>query len=709
MDFLKKIEDYLSFKILKQRNELNSLIADQEKKQQILDFISELDVKPIDENLIRKFLDFKLLNGGKEKTIQENLIKLLKLEELLNELKKYDIDIEKISSLLNLNILSKNTNKDEIVLNLKTIQSIRDIIDDSFSDETIKEQIKIKYEEILNIVNFEYKLINNMLRNDLKNYCNNFIIKVKLFKIAECKEQIEKLQEYASLFNSNSVIKPFKSNKMMNDFFEIIKEGNFEKSEIIEIFDMFIRYNFSKYYQSKSIINQVIENNKSVVYDDLKIKTQEKEIEEEIKEEIIELTEEEKQIFDKIKKIIDIYSDEIDKDDIIFLTDDTNLLYEDDEIYMNGDKIDWSILILYIQNILIPNLNTKKVFVIEKFKKILEKYSKVEKEIQESNILKQEMIDLCNKMDICFAHFADIINYFYELADNQRNYYLTIIKMMEENQDKKIILDNINSVSKTLDWFEKLKYSLDLIAYKELLEESLENNNISNENKESLKTLIDNGKKYLEEFKLISFNNVEQAINEQNEELSEDILDFENISDAQNLVLFSIDDDINLYDDDMKLKFKNCLEKLYLNSWAELRKKNPSHMIAKIRYTLPNGYQKNYNTKYEPFRIKVKKIDQVRTGIIKISVHKNNAEKIKNRYNLKCDCNSIFIIIGVIKLEGDHFNYKEFNNIIAKKEKELEYLARLFENPKSDENELFRIIDEGREIQLKSLEKIGGE
>ena len=696
MNSLIKLKNYIKVNLDSKNKIFDNLKLELEEIDKMLELSNQLKNSSININL--EVFDDKI-----SEVFNEESLKIIEnIDKILNELKNKEFDLDYITDILNdLNI----KNKKEIIFNLSTIKNIFIMMDESFDDENLKLEVQSNFEKILNqLKTYKENKLSEVLEKAMGRY------KQTKNNILEIEKLINDLEKYDKLFDLENILLPFDSAETMNNFFKFVGTSGLEECEIIEIIESFLKYNFKHYQRIVTLITSTmedtVENNKEIIYEQFRNAIKET-IDEEKGEQkdnkILELTEEEEEIYKQIKQLIEKYTSFVDEDDKIFLEDSNDFSLESrKKLYLESSNMEWSLIILDIRYNLLPYLEENRSSIFEIFKAIIEKNKEIDtnKKVLESkqNELKELKSSICDSL----IDFESDLKFFDSLNDSQKKFYNTIIKMIKESQNDQLISKNASSVSRDVMWFKNLMYLLELKGCVDLINECL--NNVDVEQVEELMDMIRESLRQYIEFKKTYLS---QSQNQEIKETSE----FLNIEDRKNLIIFNLDsDEIESYDHEMKVKLKSCIDTLYSQNWAELRKNDRTHMIANIRYNTVSGYQKEYNEKFEPYRIKMKKIDDVRIGLIKIAVCPENVKKIKNRYGLKYECNSLFFLIKVIKVKAEnHFDYKEFNDYIRNNIKYLNYLSEVFGNPNTKESELFKIIDENININLSNKKKTGGE
>ncbi len=545
-----------------------------------------------------------------------------------------------------------------------------------FSDSRIKNIIDLAYENLVNYINIAYQDIFGKLVDEIRNRYNSLS---KTDLLIEQKEKLnnylEKVKRINSSFNDTGMIHELSEDDLAY-FYEWLKTKYKSEDSSIIITNII---KFQKVKMKEDVIHEnwekVMEKMNNIV---LSSKNPFKNID------LSEFSEEEKSVILEVQRIYQEMS-KIYTERIKF--DDQELLDRKESYYHN--KIEWEIVLADIENNLLPNIINNKDFVIKIFKLIKDMYYKYEvkeskynackKKVQIIKIYLHDLDKILDIDDLYDSSLDELITNNVPFDDpryNDRYYYYNIRYFLRNNvipfkfelqneleKISKIInsdIDNYNddilNINELKNKFESIMKKYSDIYEKYIIEkEELENEEMIDDNKEIKANLV---------FCLheVSFDNAKENDEEQR-----------------------------------KAHFKETVRNLHNRQFTKMTKDE----IHTIGYPSPTKRKKilEFDDPYfTPYRYK-KDLDEYRTGFIQFKICRENKEKLKMFYNLGDEYAVLVPFMSVHVPKGNHKEYEDFVKYIRTNMKYLESIGKKFQNPKTDINELRKMIDTGLEIK----------
>ena len=545
-----------------------------------------------------------------------------------------------------------------------------------FSDSRIKNIIDLAYENLVNYINIAYQDIFGKLVDEIRNRYNSLS---KTDLLIEQKEKLnnylEKVKRINSSFNDTGMIHELSEDDLAY-FYEWLKTKYKSEDSSIIVTNII---KFQKVKMKEDVIHEnwekVMEKMNNIV---LSSKNPFKNID------LSEFSEEEKSIILEVQRIYQEMS-KIYTERIKF--DDQELLDRKESYYHN--KIEWEIVLADIENNLLPNIINNKDFVIKIFKLIKDMYYKYEvkeskynackKKVQIIKIYLHDLDKILDIDDLYDSSLDELITNNVPFDDpryNDRYYYYNIRYFLRNNvipfkfelqneleKISKIInsdIDNYNddilNINELKNKFESIMKKYSDIYEKYIIEkEELENEEMIDDNKERKANLV---------FCLheVSFENKKENDEEQR-----------------------------------KAHFKDTVRNLHNRQFTKMTNEE----IHTIGYPSPTQRKKILefdDTYFTPYRYK-KNQDNYRTGFIHFKICSENKEKLKMFYNLEDEYAVLVPFMSVHVPKGDHKEYEDFVKYIRTNMKYLEKIGKKFQNPKTDINELRKMIDTGLEIK----------
>ena len=687
MEILSELNQYIYNQILETEKQIQFTAIDLENLKEIKSYVSNLDASALDLEDLKLFL--------KETKLYEN-----KLNQLLSQINKIT-SIQKLLQLLNSS--NKTLNKNDEVLyyldqatkqiiekniNILNLQSYVNSLD--FNDEELKKNINLKKQEIINIINqnlihIKKELIKNI--NEILNHHLTKTISKKRSNEKYNKVYLETLKMYFSFFDENVIIKPFKSRKELESFFEFLMNSSLNKDSIFNLIILFSKFNIDYYNNLKNIKNASIkiivdkqvekanENLENLIDNDKEV-IEEATIVENKNAEIV-LTQAEIELYNEVKKIIDTFESLNIDNDYYELFKDDFVLSSRMDYYEINNKIDWSVIVTDFKKILEPNIETHKEEIIEIFKYIIELNKKQIKAYKEL-LCVSESIESILKL-----HQEEVL-FFNKLNDKEKNIYLRCFEFLEKNdleQLEQYISDVLKINYEQLSLFYILNKLMDLKdEIKDIKTDYKKEKTID---KEILETII----KIYEEIKK-EYNNLASNLKENNNVSKENA---ELINPHQKNFVCIFDDSMQISNENERKAINSCVEYVKYHDWSKFTLEG--HIWDLLKYKLPNGKEKNYMD--EEFAAGRIRRNDYRVGLVVIkNICEDTKHKLKTRSNLE-KIGVIALVLGAIYVKANHNLYSEFNKIISDNKSSIDEYVRLFKDPNTPEEVLFDIIEKG--------------
>ncbi len=534
---------------------------------------------------------------------------------------------------------------DKIIYNLKVCQNmyIREN-NDSFVQKMVKEAREKMFECFDSLFQTLFSELIKRIKVGYTSYQNGDSYQKES---VELKKYIDQLKKIDVKFSNSGLVEDFESSSELEMFYDwLIKRMLMtHQQEILKEIALF----------HLKMKEHHLENEEEVTL----VKKAKDKKSEDINEAIFHKI---KIIYEEIKKVV---SERINFTDLEFGNNRR-------DNYLFQGKVEWGIILADLENNLFPNIEKDKERVFSIFQIIIDIY-----EQEKKDRLKWESI---------LHQIEGYINTLTPLLKYAKGYSHQYDYLIETGQDFSDINSELSFEYVDLCYFlthDCQKFVDELNKYMEIVKKKYQEHYLL-VNEEA--TLLD----ISERFRGLLQKYQEKMDNYQKIDALPEEISFEH---CKNLIFcfqeLDFTDEYGRDDSRKRKEFIGSVRKIAQNRFS-------NNNINKVRENNGTKRQADKVIEGKYFRVfRLRHSDDYRTGIIHFKVvNPIIKKKLQEHYNLDSDC-AFLAAFDVIKVSAGHDEYSGLSNFVDKNREQLETLGKMFAEPDTDMDKLYRIIDGG--------------
>lgn len=613
-----------------------------------------------------------------------NAFRIRKAKDILRKiLREYDLNGFKIAKII-----------DELEFCHKILKFNNS---NKYNNEYITNMVKDSINSMIELLKNDYQLIINRIREiitpRIEEYKANPTDYDSTLFVLE--KRLSKLRNIDLVFGADSLISFFDSYELLDFFYKWISDKFSEEEQLEIIIDITNFGIHRKDISEENKIDDVVNLNREEVIHEMQQETKQENIDI-MNLDLTKFTREEKGILTSIRHtyqdLLEMYGGGVH----LSYTDEYHDIDRNDHYFAeNKTTIDWPMILDDMEENLFPHVYDDKEFVFKVFKYIVE--------------LRKKDKELIRKRNAQIVKISGMIKDYDEILHHVRKYDSRLDYLIEGNHDESAYelegvtpeyVDLCYFVNHTVQSFIK---GLDA-DHDGLIDQNNKHYFDTEKDKVSLQGITKKHESILGicREKISKYQEKEQG---KYIESNDGEVDYDN---AKNLVFCSsdikFDNEFGHFSEDEQKEFRKSVKIMTAFMFSEA---NFDRLYRKKNGTKSRELDKNNPVKGKYFDSwRCRGLGDSRTGVIHFTrVNLDIKNKLIERYNLDKDC-AILVFFDVIATSGaNHDPYEDLIKYIDSHFAEFERIGKMFSDPNTNMNELFRIINNGIEIRDNLLKE----